>query len=101
MTGVLTWMVEQRVDLEERAELLRKELAGIETQLSGWRPPRWCSGSGPRRLTADVAEPERVVTGPGAGGMRLVPDRVEGVGLAALTSEYRRSWRSWPRRTLR
>ncbi|MEH0443855.1 MULTISPECIES: hypothetical protein [unclassified Streptomyces] len=34
MTDVLTWTVEQRVELEERAELLRKEQAGIETRLT-------------------------------------------------------------------
>ncbi|MGC9543981.1 hypothetical protein [Streptomyces sp. UG1] len=27
---------------------------------------------------------------PGAGGMRLIPDREEGVGVEVLTSEYRR-----------
>ena len=31
-----------------------------------------------------------MTVGPGAGGMRVVPDRVEGMGLQALTSEYRR-----------
>jgi hypothetical protein len=35
-------------------------------------------------------EPVAVTVGPGAGGMRVVPDRVEGMGLQALTSEYRR-----------
>lgn len=35
-------------------------------------------------------EPERVVAGPGAGGMRLVPDRAEGMGAEVLTPEYRR-----------
>jgi hypothetical protein len=28
--------------------------------------------------------------GPGAGGMRLVPDRVEGMGVEVLTPEHRR-----------
>ncbi|MFF0088309.1 hypothetical protein ACFYR1_53435, partial [Streptomyces canus] len=35
-------------------------------------------------------EPTVVTVGPGAGGMRVVPDRVEGMGLEVLTSEYRR-----------
>ena len=30
------------------------------------------------------------MAGPGAGGMRLVPDRAEGMGMEALTPEYRR-----------
>jgi mRNA-degrading endonuclease toxin of MazEF toxin-antitoxin module len=35
-------------------------------------------------------EPVAVTVGPGAGGMRVVPGRVEGMGLEALTPEYRR-----------
>jgi len=58
---------DRAADTTERAELLRKELANIVEP-----------------------EPEGVVAGPGAGGMRLVPERVEGMGLEALTSEYQR-----------
>lgn len=36
------------------------------------------------------SQPAAVTVGPGAGGMRVVPDRVEGMGLQALASEYRR-----------
>ena len=34
MTDVLTWTVERRVELAERAELLRKELAGIDAEVA-------------------------------------------------------------------
>ncbi|MBT2397344.1 hypothetical protein [Streptomyces sp. ISL-100] len=34
MTDVLTWMIERRLELAERAELLRKELAGIEAEVA-------------------------------------------------------------------
>ncbi|MFJ9246860.1 hypothetical protein [Streptomyces sp. NPDC101776] len=71
MTDVLTWTVERRVELAERAELLRKELAGIDAEVA--------------RLEA-----AEVVIGPGAGGMRLVPDRTEGMGAEVLTPEYQR-----------
>ncbi|CAL9664886.1 hypothetical protein [Streptomyces sp. Tu 3180] len=35
MTDVLTWTVQQRLELEERAELLRTELAGISSARPG------------------------------------------------------------------
>ena len=76
MTDVLTWTVERRVELAERAELLRKELAGIDAEVA--------------RLEAVEPEPGKVVVGPGAGGMRLVPDRTEGMGVEVLTPEYQR-----------
>ncbi|WP_405653563.1 hypothetical protein [Streptomyces sp. NBC_00019] len=101
MTDVLTWTIERRLELAKRAELLRKELGELELEVArleaaevvfgqwseatdgGRRPPGFVS-PGPE------PEPVAVTVGPGAGGMRVVPDRVEGMGLEALTSEYRR-----------
>ncbi|WP_405654003.1 hypothetical protein [Streptomyces sp. NBC_00019] len=101
MTDVLTWTIERRLELAKRAELLRKELGELELEVArleaaevvfgqwseatdgGRRPPGFVS-PGPE------PEPVAVTVGPGAGGMRVVPGRVEGMGLEALTSEYRR-----------
>jgi hypothetical protein len=101
MTDVLTWTVQQRLELEERAELLRKELAGIESQLTRLEAAevvfgQWAEATDGGRRSPGIVEPEpepepeRVTAGPGAGGMRLVPDRAEGMGVEVLTSEYRR-----------
>ncbi len=100
---VLTWTIEQRVQLAERAELLHKELAEIETRVARleaaevvygqWAEETDC-GRRPSGIVSPEPEPEpepvSVVAGPGAGGMRLVPDRSAGMGLESLTSEYRR-----------
>ncbi|WP_406378493.1 hypothetical protein [Streptomyces sp. NBC_01618] len=101
MTDVLTWTVERRVQLAERAELLRKELTGIEAEVARLEAAETVFGQwaeetdGGRRRSGIVEpepepEPERVVAAPGAGGMLVVPHRVEGRGLVVLTPEYRR-----------
>ncbi|MFI1488726.1 hypothetical protein [Streptomyces sp. NPDC020747] len=97
MPDVLTWTVQQRLALEGRAELLRKELSGIESQLARLEAAevvfgQWAEATDGGRRSSGIVEPEpeRVVAGPGAGGMRLVPDRSEGMGVESLTSEYRR-----------
>lgn len=99
MTDVLTWTVQQRLELEERAELLRKELAEIEGRLARLEAAEtvfgeWAEATdGGRRSSGTVEpepEPEPVAVTPGAAGMRLVPDRVDGMGAEALTSDYRR-----------
>jgi hypothetical protein len=101
MTDVLTWTIERRVELAERAELLRKELAGIDAEVARLEAAevvfgQWAEATGVGRQSSHVVEPEpepereRVVVGPGAGGMRLVPDRTEGVGVEVLTPEYQR-----------
>ena len=99
IVDVLTWTIEQRMQLAERAELLRKELAEIETRVARleaaevvygqWAEETDC-GRRPSGIVSPEPEPVRVVAGPGAGGMRLVPDRAAGMGLESLTSEYRR-----------
>ncbi|MFD2683737.1 hypothetical protein ACFS5L_02455 [Streptomyces phyllanthi] len=92
---VLTWTVERRMHLAERAELLRKELAGIEVEVARLEAAevvfgQWAEATDGGRQPSGIIEPEPVVAGPGAGGMRLVPDRVEGMGVEVLTPEYRR-----------
>ncbi|MFJ2417970.1 hypothetical protein [Streptomyces brevispora] len=101
MTDVLTWTVQQRLELEERAEPLRKELAGVESQLTRLDAAevvfgQWVEATGCGRRSSGIVPPEpepepepvRVVAGPG--GMRLAPARAEGMGVEVRTSEYRR-----------
>ncbi|MBO0657079.1 hypothetical protein J1792_31405 [Streptomyces triculaminicus] len=94
---VLTWTVERRVRLAERAELLRKELAEIEAEVARMEAAEVAFGQwdeaadGGRRPSGIVSpEPERVVAGPGAGGMRPVPDKAESMGVEVPPPEYRR-----------
>jgi hypothetical protein len=101
MTDVLTWTIERRLELAKRAELLRKELGELELEVARLEAAevvfgQWSEATdGGRRPPGIVSpepepEPVAVTVGPGAGGMRVVPDRVKGMGLEALTPEYRR-----------
>ncbi|UIX33948.1 hypothetical protein [Streptomyces sp. GQFP] len=107
MADVLTWTIERRVMLAERAELLRKELAAIDVEVArleaaevvygqwaeatdGGRSPSGIVEQEQEQEPEQEPEPEPVVLTPGAAGMRLVPDRVDGMGLEVLTSDYRR-----------
>ncbi|MGC9535598.1 hypothetical protein [Streptomyces sp. UG1] len=103
MTDGLTWTIERRIELADGAELLRKELAGIESEVARMEAAevvfgQWAEATDGGRRQSRILEPEpepepepeRVVVGPGAGGMRLVPDRAEGMGVEVLTPEYRR-----------
>ncbi|WP_433455464.1 hypothetical protein ACQPXS_45935 [Streptomyces sp. CA-142005] len=95
MTDVLTWTIERRIELADRAELLRKELAGIESEVARLEAAevvfgQWAEATDGGRRQSRILEPEWVVVGPGAGGMRLVPDRAEGMAVEVLTPEYRR-----------
>ncbi|MDQ0605103.1 hypothetical protein QF037_009448 [Streptomyces canus] len=95
MVDVLTWTIERRMRLTERAELLRKELAEDDAELGRLEAAevvfgQWAEATYGGGRPSGIVEPERVAAGPGAGGMRLVPDRVEGMGLASLTLEYQR-----------
>ena len=99
MADVLTWTIERRVMLAERAELLRKELAEIDVEVARLEAAevvygQWAEatdgGRSPSGIVEPEPEPEPVVLTPGAAGMRLVPDRVDGMGLEVLTSDYRR-----------
>jgi hypothetical protein len=51
---------------------------------------QWAEATDGGRSPSGIVEPEPVVLTPGAAGMRLVPDRVDGMGLEVLTSDYRR-----------
>ncbi|MEV6400837.1 hypothetical protein AB0M39_39700 [Streptomyces sp. NPDC051907] len=97
MTDVLTWTLQQRLELEERAEVLRKELAEVEGRLVRLEAAEavfgeWAEATDGGRRSSDIVEPdpEPVAVTPGAAGMRLVPDRADGMGVEALTSDYRR-----------
>ncbi|WP_326608791.1 hypothetical protein [Streptomyces sp. NBC_01800] len=94
MVDVLTWTIERRMRLAERAELLREELAEIDAELGRLEVVfgQWAEATDGGRRPSGIVEPEAepVVVTPGAGGMRLVPDREEGMGVEALTPEYRR-----------
>ena len=63
MTDVLTWTVQQRLELEERAELLRKELAGTESQLTRLEAAevvfgQWAEATDGGRRSPGIVEPE-------------------------------------------
>ncbi|MGW7579511.1 hypothetical protein [Streptomyces sp. NPDC054765] len=101
MTDLLAWTIERRLELAKRAELLRKELGELETEVVRLEAAevvfgQWAEatdgGRRPPGIVSPEPEPELAVVtvGPGAGGMRVVPDRVEGMGLEVLTLEYRR-----------
>ncbi|MFF0088022.1 hypothetical protein ACFYR1_51790, partial [Streptomyces canus] len=92
MTDVLTWTIERRLELVKRAELLRKELGELELEVARLEAAevvfgQWIEatdgGRRPPGILSPEPEPEPTVVtvGPGAGGMRVVPDRVEGMGL--------------------
>ncbi|MFF3421013.1 hypothetical protein ACFYW9_41230 [Streptomyces sp. NPDC002698] len=99
MADVLTWTIERRVMLTERAELLRKELAEIDVEVARLEAAevvygQWAEATDGGRRPSGIVEPEPeprlVAVTPDAAGMRLVPDRVDGMGPEALTSDYRR-----------
>ncbi|KUO15952.1 hypothetical protein [Streptomyces dysideae] len=92
---VLTWTIERRMRLTERAELLRKELAEIDAELGRLEAAevvfgQWAEATDGGRRPSGIVEPEPAVVTHGAGGMRLTPDREEGMGAEVLTPEYRR-----------
>lgn len=101
MVDVLTWTVQQRLELEERAEALRKELAEVEGRLVRLEAAEavfgeWAEATDGGRRSSGIVDPdpdpdpEPVAVTPGAAGMRLVPERVDGMGMEVLTSDYRR-----------
>lgn len=95
MTDVLTWTIGQRLELEQRAEQLRKELTEVEMRLARLEAAEitfgeWAEQTDGGRQPSGIEEPEPVAVTPGAAGMRLVPDRAEGMGWEALTADYQR-----------
>ncbi|MFC9626945.1 hypothetical protein ACFTXM_45655 [Streptomyces sp. NPDC056930] len=102
MVDVLTWTVERRVLLTDRAERLRKELAEIDVEMTRLEAAEVVFGQyaeatdGGRRddpVTEPApveSDPEPVVAAPGAGGMLLVPHRIEGMSEEVLPAAYQR-----------
>lgn len=101
MVDVLTWTVERRVLLADRAERLRKELAEIDVEVARLEAAEVVFGQyaeatdGGRRddpvMRPDPVESDAPVTqAPGAGGMLLVPHRVEGMSEEMLPADYQR-----------
>ncbi|WP_436736671.1 hypothetical protein [Streptomyces sp. BBFR102] len=79
--------------LAERAESLREELAEIGVEVARLEAAeavdgQWAEATDGGRRPSGIVEPAAVT--PGAAGMRPVPDRVDGRGLEAPTSDYRR-----------
>lgn len=63
MVDVLTWTIERRMRLTERAELLRKELAEIDAELSRLEAAevvfgQWAEATDGGRRPSGIAEPE-------------------------------------------
>ncbi|MCX4734675.1 hypothetical protein [Streptomyces sp. NBC_01363] len=96
MADVLVWVMQRRVVvLADRAERLRKELAGIDAEVARLEASEVVIGqfieaerSGQADDRAVAEELERVTTAPGAGGMLLVPHREPGVDESALPADY-------------
>ncbi|MFG2949825.1 hypothetical protein [Streptomyces adustus] len=93
---VLTWTVERRMYLAERAELLRKELVGIEAEVARLEAAevvfgQWAEATDGGHRPSSIIQPEPMVVVAGPGVMRLVPDRVEGVGGGGPLSPWSRA----------
>jgi hypothetical protein len=87
MTDVLTWTVQQRLELEERAELLRTEPAGI----SSARPGRSSEITADRTDRSPAVVPERS----SADGPSLAPETMAISRSGAARSVAHRSCRGW------
>ncbi|MEV6057927.1 hypothetical protein [Streptomyces sp. NPDC052107] len=95
MADVLVWVMQRRVELADRAERLRKELAEIDAEVTRLEAAEVVIGqfieaerSGQAGDLAVAEELERVTTTPGAGEMLLVPHREPGMDESALP-DYR------------
>ncbi|CAM5464109.1 hypothetical protein [Streptomyces aurantiogriseus] len=95
MAEVLTWVIQRRVVLADRVEQLRKELAETEAEVGRPEAAEVVFGqfieverAGEADDSAVDAEFERVTTAPGAGGMRLIPDRADGMDAGVLPKDY-------------
>ncbi|TQK42534.1 hypothetical protein FBY35_3954 [Streptomyces sp. SLBN-118] len=92
---VLTWVMQRRLVLADRAERLRKELADLDVEVARLEAAEVVFGqfADARRAghTDDpemAAELERVTSAPGAGGMLLIPHREHGMDMSALPADY-------------
>jgi hypothetical protein len=103
MVDVLTWTIERRMRLTERAELLRKEPTEIDAELGRLEAAevvfgQWAGATDGGRRPSGIVKPEPVVVTLGAGGTRLIPDREEGMGRRCSRRSIGGSWRSSRRR---
>lgn len=74
MTDALTWTVQQRLELEERAALLRKELTGVEARLARLEAAEavfreWAEATDRGRSLSGIVEPEPVSLAPPRSGL--------------------------------
>jgi len=95
VVDVLTWVMQRRLVLADRAERLREELAVLDAEVAGLEAAEVVFGqfadaqrAGRADDPAMAEELERVTTAPGAGGMLLVPHREEGMDAGVLPADY-------------
>ncbi|MET8630712.1 hypothetical protein ABZW30_44685 [Kitasatospora sp. NPDC004669] len=95
MVDVLTWVMQRRLVLADRAERLRKELAELDVEVARLEAAEVVFGQfadaqrvGQADDAAMAEELERVTTAPGAGGMLLVPHHEEGMDTGVLPADY-------------
>ena len=95
MADVLTWVMQRRLVLADRAERLRKELVDLEAEVERLAAAEVVFGqfadaqrAGQTEDPVMAEEFERVTTSPGAGGMLLVPYREDGMDTSALPADY-------------
>jgi hypothetical protein len=95
MAEVLTWVIERRVVLADRAVRLRKELLEIEAEVARLEAAEVVIGQFIEADRAGLAddpvmaeELEQVTAAPGAGGLLLVPHREPGLDARALPADY-------------
>ncbi|MFD3681754.1 hypothetical protein [Streptomyces sp. NPDC058613] len=91
MADVLTWVMQRRLILADRAERLRKELADLDLEVARLEAAEVVFGQFADAQRAGwtddpemAAELERVTSAPGAGGMLLVPRREQGMDESVL-----------------
>ncbi len=92
---VLTWVMQRRLVLADRAERLRKELADLDVEVARLEAAEVVFGQfADAQRAGDADDPamaeefERVTTAPGAGGLLLVPHREDGMDTSALPADY-------------
>ncbi|MFF3469068.1 hypothetical protein [Streptomyces sp. NPDC002619] len=95
MAEILTWVMQRRMVLAERAERLRKELAEIDAEVARLEAAEVVIGqfteaerAGEADDPAMDAELEQVTSTPGAGGMLLVPQRELDMDADLLPEDY-------------
>ncbi|GAA3910070.1 hypothetical protein [Streptomyces lannensis] len=89
MTDVLTWTIGRRLELANRAELLRKELGELELEVARLEAAevvfgQWAEatdgGRRPLGIVSPEPEPVAVTVGPGAAGYGWCPIAPRGWG---------------------